>query len=421
MRCATIAVNLSNWSDNVRYRAKALYLPVTLDEVIAIVRCSRKVRVLGTRHSFNRIADSNEILISLKHLNQIEHVDLRRNKVTVQGGITYSELCPQLNSLGFALRNLASLPHISIAGACATATHGSGLKNGNLATAVSAMEVVCANGEVIEFSPKHGEVEFKGAVVSLGGLGVVTRLELDIVPTYDLAQCVYQGVTLEDVTNHFDHIMRRGYSVSLFTEWSNAETVDVWIKRAATDPRFPSTLYGAARMTKTLHPIRHQLAENCTRHGSKGPWHERLPHFRPDRTPSTGNELQSEYFVDYNCAAKALRIVGNMRDRINPLLYVCEVRAIKADNLWMSPSIGNNYVGIHFTWRKEEAAVRKVLGDLERKLEPCSPRPHWGKLFVMSPGCVKARYPRRKEFCDLVKKYDPGGKFRNRYLDDYIF
>ena len=394
-------------------------MPTTLDEVRTIVRSCQKLRVLGTRHSFNRIADSTEDLISLQHLNKIESVDLKHNKVTVQGGMTYSELCPQLHALGFALHNLASLPHISIAGACATATHGSGLTNGNLATAVSALEVVGADGNVVEFSPKHRGAEFNGAVVSLGGLGVVIRLQLDIQPTYDVEQCVYQDLSFDDVCKHFGQIMRRGYSVSLFTDWSSARTVDVWVKRIDGKPRFSSTLYGATRATKTLPPIKHLSAENCTTHGIKGPWHQRLPHFRPECTPSAGNELQSEYFVDYNRAVKALKIVANMSDMINPLLYVCEVRTIKADNLWMSPCYRKTCVGIHFTWRKNEVEVIKVLRVLEDKLKRHRPRPHWGKLFEMSPRRVRARYGKRQAFNRLLKKYDPGEKFRNQYLVKY--
>ena len=414
-----------NWAGNYTYRAARLHAPETVDQLQDLVARCRTLRVLGTRHSFNDIADSPEDLISLRHFDRVVALDRERRTVTVEGGVRYGDLCRYLHGEGYALHNLASLPHISIAGACATATHGSGDGNGNLATAVAAMEVITADGEVITLSRDHDSDQFHGAVVGLGGLGVVTKLTLDIEPAFTMRQNVYQDLPLERLENHFDQITSSAYSVSLFTDWRSATIDQIWLKRRVTDdapfeaePEF----LGATRASRPLHPIPIMSAVNCTEQmGVAGPWHERLPHFRMEFTPSVGEELQSEYLVPRQHAFAAFNAIDRLRDHVAPLLLISEIRTIAADDLWMSQCYKQPCVGIHFTWKKDWPAVRELLPSIEEALAPFDARPHWGKLFTMLPSRLQSLYERLPDFQRLLQTYDPHGKFRNAFLDRYIF
>ena len=220
--------------------------------------------------------------------------------MTVEGGIRYGELGPQLHDEGYALHNLASLPHISIAGACATATHGSGVALGGLATAVVAIEFIDAAGDLVTLSREKNADTFPGAVVSLGALGVITKLTLDVEPAFAVRQDVYLDLPLAAVEAHFDEIMSAGYSVSLFTDWQGDTVEQVWIKTGAraTNSRRAASFFGARPATRNMHPLAHLDAVNCTEQmGVAGPSYDRLPHFRMGFTPASGEELQVEYFV----------------------------------------------------------------------------------------------------------------------------
>lgn len=414
-----------NWAGNYTYGAAALHRPQSVEQVREVVRGSRKVRALGTRHSFNGIADTTGDLISLEYLDKVIALDPARRTVTVEGGIKYGQLGAYLAREGYALPNLASLPHISVAGACATATHGSGVGNGNLATAVAAMELVTGEGEVVQCSRDAQGERFEGMVVGLGGLGVVTKLTLDLLPSFVIRQDVYENLSLAQARAEFETIVSSGYSVSLFTDWQDENFNQIWLKRRVTDEAPISsarTFFGATLAPANLHPIPTMSSENCTpQMGIAGPWHERLPHFRMDFTPSSGEELQSEYYVPRRHAVAALETMAGLRKQIAPHLQISEVRTIAADTLWMSPCYREASVTIHFTWVKDWDAVRGLLPVIERALEPFDARPHWGKLFTMAPERVRALYPRLSDFISLLEAYDPQGKFRNAFLDAYIF
>ena len=417
--------NRSNWAGNYTYRASRLHYPETREHVQELVTQCRKVKVLGSRHSFNDIADSPGDLISLERLDRVIVLDPQRMTVTVDGGIKYGPLCQQLHREGYALQNLASLPHISIAGACATATHGSGHRHGSLATAVAALEVVTADGEMQVLSRTIDGSQFNGAVVGLGGLGVITKLTLDIEPAFDMRQVVYEDLPLAQLEEDFDDIVSSAYSVSLFTDWRNPTINQVWVKSRIEDgmsSEIAPDLFGATLAPTHRHPIPGLPAANCTEQmGIPGPWHERLPHFRMAFTPSSGEELQSEYLVPRQHALEALRAIDNIRDYIAPLVQISEIRTIAADSLWMSPFYNQKCVGIHFTWHKNWPAVMQVLPVIEQQLAPFSARPHWSKLFTMPPEKVQSLYERLPDFRQLLKEYDPEGKFHNAFLDRYIF
>lgn len=362
-----------NWAGNLTYSTGHLLAPASVDEVRAAVKSCAKLRALGTRHSFSSIADSTANQISLKRLDQV-YIDDASRAVTVGAGISYGQLAPVIDARGYALHNLASLPHISVAGAISTATHGSGLHNGNLATAVSALEIITADGQTLHLSRNKDGERFLGAVVGLGALGVITRVALDLQPTYQVAQSVYQDLSFDYLQHHFDDIFGAGYSVSLFTDWQNHRATQVWIKRrlAPGDKNAWAPEFFSAPLAKEkLHPITGHPAESCTeQQGIPGPWYERLPHFKMNFTPSSGRELQTEYFVPRDRGYEAILAVEKLRDHITPLLFVTELRTIAPDQLWMSMAYQRPSLAIHFTWKPEWPEVRRVLPQIETALAP---------------------------------------------------
>lgn len=414
----------TNWSGNYAYRTERLFVPKTTEEVQQVVKSCNKLRALGTRHSFNGIADSSANQISLMHLKHMA-LDTKARTVTVGAGVVYGELGPYLDHYGYALHNLASLPQISVAGACATATHGSGNTNGNLSTAVAGMEIVTANGEIVTFSRERDGDRFPGTVVGLGALGMVTSLTLRVQPTYQVTQVVYQNMSMDHLQHHLDEIFGSGYSVSLFTDWQHHRINEVWIKRKY-QPGYKVDLspefFGAKIATQKLHPIAGHDASSCTdQMGIPGPWYDRLPHFRMGFVPSSGAELQTEYFVPRSAGYKAILAVEELRDQITPLLFVSELRTIAADDLWMSPCYQQDSMTLHFTWKRDWPAVKEVLPQIEAKLAPFQPRPHWAKLFTMPPSIFRPQYRKLPDFEAMLNHHDPAGKFRNQFLRTDVY
>jgi alditol oxidase len=415
---------LANWAGNVTFSAERFHRPSSRPELQRLVSQARQVRALGSGHSFNGLADTPGDLVTVAGLPRLIEVDTAKSAVTVSAGLTYAEVSAALNQAGRALRNLASLPHISVAGACATGTHGSGDRNGNLATSVSAVEMVTADGDVVTASRDRDPGRFPGVVVALGALGIVTQLTVDTVPAFDVRQYVYENLPYQQVSEHFEEIVSSAYSVSLFTDWRNPRFRQAWLKHrvSAGDAWAPEPQWMGGRLADgPRNPVPGMSAANCTEQlGVPGPWHERLPHFRPDFTPSAGDELQSEYLLPRASAIGALRALQPIASQIAPVVQISEIRTIAADELWLSPSHRRDTVAFHFTWIKDWAAVAPVLARVEERLAPLQARPHWGKLSTMSPETVRGAYPRLDDFRQLMRGYDPAGKFRNDLLDRYF-
>jgi alditol oxidase len=414
----------TNWSGNLTFSTNNLQTPSSVDEVRQVVKSATKLRALGSRHSFNAIADSTVEQVSLAQLTEMT-LNEKARTVTVGGGVTYAQLAPWLDAKGYALHNLASLPGITVPGACATATHGSGLHNGNLATAVTALELVTANGNALTLSKEKSGEQFLGAVVALGALGVVTRVTLSVQPTYQVAQSVYQNLSFDELGKNFGEVFGAGYSVSVFTDWEHHRATQVWIKRrlAANDENYwaPEFL-GAKLATEKLHPLAGHPTESVTeQEGKPGPWYDRLPHFRIGQTPSSGQELQSEYLVPYDRGFAAVQAVEKLHRHVSPLLFITELRTIAADHLWMSTAYERMSLAIHFTWKPMWPEVQKVLPMIEEQLQPFEPRPHWGKLFTLPPARLEPCYTQLPQFRALLAHYDPQGKFRNKFVDASLY
>jgi alditol oxidase len=413
----------TNWAGNLTYSTDNLLTPKNITELQEAIKTCKKLRGLGTKHCFNKIADSDQNQISSSAFNKVVSLDKINNTVTVEAGIKYGEFCKYLDDNGYALHNLASLPHISVAGACATSTHGSGLKNGSLATAVVAIEFVNGKGELVQLTKEKDGGEFLGAVVNLGALGMVTKLTLGLQPTFKMKQVVYQNLPMSELENNFEAIMSAGYSVSLFTDWKNKNVSEVWIKSKSDDMKnVAPTFYGATLATKNLHPIEALDPVNCTEQMAvEGPWYERMPHFKMGFTPSSGKELQSEFFIPFENAFQGLMAIEKLNEKVSPHLMITEVRAIAADDLLMSPFYKKACVAFHFTWKQEIEAVNAVLPFIEQALAPYNPRPHWGKVFTMQPAVLQSRIEKLNEFTSLMSKHDPEGKFRNAFIDTNLF
>jgi len=405
----------TNWAGNVSFRSARRHQPSSVDELRRLVTGSRRIKAIGTGHSFSPIADTTGDQVSLAGLPTDIAVDASGRQVTISGLVTYGQLAPALDRAGYALANLGSLPHISVTGACMTGTHGSGDTRGNLATSVAAIELVTAAGDLVRLD--RSAAEFAGAVVSLGALGIVVRLTLDIEPAYQVRQTVYENLPLAEL-DQIGEIFAAGSSVSLFTTWREPVINQVWVKQRLGEPDLPAAWRGAKQATAPRHPVPGRPGDLCTGQlGVPGPWYERLPHFRLDRTPSAGRELQSEYLLPREFALDAILAINELGPSVSPVLHISELRSVAADELWLSPSYQRDTIGLHFTWLDDLPAVLPVLAAVEERLAPFAPRPHWGKLFTIAPADLAASYDRLPDFRALMQQYDPAGKFRNHFLE----
>lgn len=418
-----MTVTRTNWAGNITFAAADFHAPSTVAQLQGIVAAADRVRALGSGHSFNRIADTTGHLISVAQLPTVIDIDSAGLSVRVSSGTRYGELGRALQADGFALHNTGSLPHISVAGASSTGTHGSGNANGNLATIVSAIELVTADGDLVNLSRASEGDRFNGMVLALGSLGITTSMTLDLLPTFDIRQDVYEDLSAAQLDANFDEIMSSGYSVSVFTDWKPAGLHQIWRKSPALDPTVgrDSTWLGSTLATVAHNPVPGMPPEHTTAQlGVPGPWNERLPHFRLDFTPSSGAELQSEYLLPRHHAVAARQALAAIADRIAPVLMISEFRTVAADDLWISPSYQTDSVAFHFTWIPDPVAVSAVLTAIEEQLAPFEARPHWGKVFTTTPETLDGLYPRLPDFRSLVSTLDPAGKFRNELVDRLV-
>ncbi|CAN2182724.1 FAD linked oxidase, N-terminal [Candidatus Nanopelagicaceae bacterium] len=408
---------MKNWSGTVTFQDSHTHSPATVDELAKIVAKEGKIRARGSAHCFNAIADTSAASVTFENMSQEIVIDKDRAIVTVPAGMKYGELAVALHDRGWALHNMASLPHISVAGAIATATHGSGVGNGNLATAVRGLEVILADGNIKSVTSQ--DPDFAGFVVGLGLVGIVSKVDLAIEPTFNVEQTVYRGMSRETYAANLDEIMSLAYSVSYFTTWAAAGGGEVWTKYRS-GAKAPAGLFEAYPATSNRHPLPGLNPEPCTEQMAvSGPWHLRLPHFKMKFTPSAGDEIQSEFFVDRKDAPAAIAALEKIAPQINEILWVTEIRAIAADNLWMSPHYQRDSIGIHFTWKKVDA-VYEFVKVVEAVLAPFKYRPHLGKVFLASPEYLKSVMPRLDDYMKLVQQIDPTNKFGNTFTNNLL-
>ncbi len=401
-----------NWSRNIDFNDREFLQPVSLDELQELIRSHRKVRTRGTAHCFNEIANTSSYAINLAKMPKMIEVKADSNSVTVAAGLTYGEIAPVLHKQGWALNNLASLPHISIGGSISTGTHGSGIKNQNLANQVLSIDMVTADGGLRHIDRSHPA--FNAVIIGLGLGGIVYQYELKIEPTFEIRQVIYPEIPLDVLQRNFDQIMGTAYSVSYFTDWSRAQVGNLWCKFRDNE-EIPESVGGSGKADKKYHPIPAVDPVACTEQlGVAGEWHQRLPHFRLEFTPSVGEEIQSEFFLDRKDAAAAIEALSKLGDQIFPLLWITELRTIAADELWLSGAYQRDSIAIHFTWKKDDA-IYPVIEKVEAALHPFSYRPHWGKAFTADAKYLSSVYPKMSEFKALTQALDPTGKFENTF------
>jgi xylitol oxidase len=405
-----------NWADNYTLKAKRIHRPTTVEEVRRLVAGAARIRAIGARHSFNGVADSPGELIDLSGIDPQIAIDHAAHTVTVGAAANYGTLASILQTQGWALHNTASLPHISIAGAIATGTHGSGDANGNLATAVAGLELVTATGDLMHV--RRSDAEFDGMVVGLGAFGVVTRVTLDIQPTFDARQDEFVALPWMAVLTNLDAVMSAAYSVSLMTSWSGDTVNRMWLKTRLVDgePRHVTAAHlGAIAAAASADDT------NLNPFSAPGPWSERLPHFRVGAQPGTAGHLQSEYMMPRARAAEAIAMLRRIGNRIDNHLLTTEIRSMAGDRLWLSPSYGHDSIAIHFSWKREPDAVHGLTTDIEDMLLPLGARPHWGKIMHARAERLTEVYPRLPAFRGLAHLHDPNGKFRNAFMDAHVF
>lgn len=413
---------MNNWPNNLSYSAARYHQPESIDALQRIVSSATQVKVIGSRHSFTDIADTPGDLISLDRMPRCFELDTKRAEVTVNANMTYIELGQRLHTAGYALHNLASLPHISVIGACMTATHGSGNRLGSLASAVVGLKMITADGQHITHSREKDGPAFDGLVVSLGSLGVVTQVTLAIEPSYQIRQQIYNVPAFELLEKEVEGIMASHYSVSLFTKYGGAydrdQTDRIWVKqRLQPDEESPLPDQFLGAVPRTTRPEDFDINPIDV----PGPWYQRLPHFRATGLPADGHELQTEYILPREYAQAALQALQPLHQALSPVLRVSEIRTVAADNLWMSPFYKRDAVCVHFTWHPNGPGVASLMPKIEEALAPFDPRPHWGKLFSLATEQIRQSYPKFNDFKDIVEDYDPKRKFRNRYLDSLLF
>ena len=409
-----MASQLSNWSGSYQFTAREVIAARTIGDVRKAVKQGNRVRAIGTRHSFNDLADNGATLVDVTGIDTDPVLDEQARTVTVGAGASYGVLASWLERNGWALHNLGSLPHISIAGATATGTHGSGSRNKILSAAIAGIEYVAADGELRRATRE--DAGFDGMVVGLGAFGIVVRITLDIEPSYDIRQDAYAGLTWDRVLDDPDAVMNAAYSVSLFTDWTGPALRAAWVKRRTDDTADVDDFFGAQR---DPGPVRFIDApeDNLTVCGVPGPWSQRLPHFRLDAAPSNGDEIQSEYFVDKRHAAHALEALRRGAGEIAPVLQVSEIRSVAADALWLSGSYERETIALHFTWLNRPAEVDAAVTQVEEALAPFEARPHWGKVSHVTAERAAELYPRLNDARDLFERLDPDGRFGNDRLE----
>ena len=393
------ATQRTNWAGNLTYRAAALERPSSVAAVQELVASTPRLTALGSTHSFNDIADTEAVQVTLTDLPPVLEIDTARRVVRVAAGMTHAQVAAGLEARGWALGNLASLPHISTAGAVATGTHGSGVRNPSLAQAVVGLDVVRADGSLVQVASDGsgsgsgtGSGSGSGSAgdldahrVALGALGVVTAVELAIEPSFQVATTVHLDLPWDAVLEHFDAVMADAYSVSMFTAFDDRGARQVWTKHRVDEPA-PSidlVALGARRATGPVHPGENDTAGVTEQGGVPGPWSERLPHFRSSFSPSTGAEIQAEYLVPAASAVAAIQALLPLHDLFAPILIAAEFRTVAPDTAWLAPSSERQSVGLHFTFRRDVSAVAAAVEQIEDVLAP------------FDPGRTGGRSPRR--------------------------
>lgn len=405
---------LMNWSENFTFEATGVERPKTIAQLQDVVAAAPRAKAVGTRHCFTRIADSpGGVLVDTSGLDVGVTVDHDTMTATVPAGWSYSKIVAELEAQGVALPNLASLPHVSIAGATATGTHGSGDTNQVMAACMSGIELVDGEGELRTIDSGHPDL--KALSVGLGAFGIFTTLTVDVEPSYLVQGAYFRETSWQNLLDNLDDVMASAYSVNLHAAYSDTNVRGIWSKYRleGSEPLdLPDELFGMTRVEGQLTPGKNTIINE------PGPWSERLAHFTPESAPSAeGDELQTEYFVDRKHGAAAINALRKMGADLDPHLHGTEIRTVASDDLWLSPCYRRETLSLGMTWRKHEPEVRALLPRMEEALAPFEARPHWAKLFAYDRSALLDQFEHLDATLTLAESYDPNGTFNNPYLE----
>lgn len=278
------------------------------------------------------------------------------------------------------------------------------------------MQLISPDGDLIDVDRSHPD--FDGMVIALGALGPVVRITLDIEPSYQVQQDGYANLSWDAIVGHFDQVSNAGYSVSVMTMWAEPSARQVWVKTRLGDDHPRTNLADLGATPIPVADLGH--GANMNPFGSPGPWSRRLPHFRLDSTPSRGHEIQVEWMVPRSAFPGVALSLREHGDLIDSMLVITELRTVAGDDQWLSPTQGQDVVGVHFTCNPDTDRVLSVLHVIEPILLAAGGRPHWGKFFLASAAELAPRYPQLDRWLRLRDRFDPGHKFGNAFIADHL-
>ena len=405
-----IVAKWRNWSGSVVAQASAIEKPRTEPELQALVAAARKVRVTGAGHSFMPICATDGLLLSLLDLEGSLEVSEDRQTVWVPAGWPIGKLTDALWTLGFSLINQGDINKQAIAGAVSTATHGTGRTLGSLATAAEGFRLVLADGSVVECDREREPELFQAARVSLGMLGVVTRIKLKVLPAYRLKETLWRQ-SLKSALDEWDQLAGAHRHVEFFhfpySEHVNMKTLDVVAEGDSPDPgEFEDTVFQAVcdlvtawpRTAPTLQRMLTRAIRSSERAGPAG-------RIFPSERNVKFEEM--EYEIPAANGPAALKEAMNLvRDSRWPIIFPFEYRAVAGDDIWLSPMSGRECVSISFhqyakmDWKTPFAGVEKVF-------QAAGGRPHWAKRHTLTSADVQRLYPDAPKFGAVRKRVDP--------------
>jgi L-gulono-1,4-lactone dehydrogenase len=420
-----------NWAGNQQCAPYAVERPRSEPEVVALVQAAaeagRRVKVVGSGHSFTGIACTDGHMVDLSDYRRVVAHDRDARTVTVQAGITLADLCEELDLRGFALENMGDVGYQSLAGATATATHGTGVRFGNLSSRITGLSVVTAAGDVITCSGEDNADVFEVARVGLGALGVVSTITLQCVPAFNL-HAVEEPMRVDDVLTDFDGFMAGEDHVEFYwvphTGWAltkrNRRTDEPVrprgrVKEFADDILMPNVAFGA------LCRVGRRFPRSIPRLAKLVPSTGRIDYVdRSDKvftSPRLVHFYEMEYAVPRGAVPEALNRIRDLIDRLGvPISFPVEVRAVAADDIPLSTAYGRDtdYIAVHVY---RGTPYDQYFQGVESIMDDYDGRPHWGKLHNQTAATLAPRYPRWEAFQAARARLDPDGLFTNPYLD----
>lgn len=419
-----------NWSHSVQCTPAEIVYPSSEAEIVDLVRrcaaAGRKLRVVGAGHSFTPLVQTDAVLMSLDRYQGLEHVDRERGVATIRAGTRLKALGALLFAHGLAQENLGDIDVQSIAGAISTGTHGSGLGFGSLSTQVIGLTLVTASGAVMECSEQHNRAVFKAAQVSLGALGIISRVTLRLVPAYRLVY-TWDKQPLATTLAHFDHAIRahRNFEFYWFPYTTTTQIKMLDVTSAPAQPKhllrqlnetvLENGAFGVLSAIARRWPAQSRrisrIAAAGLSSGRQIDWSQRV-----FATPRLVKFQEMEYSLPLEHAAPVLReIDACIRRRGFQVHFPLEVRCVRGDDIPLSPAYGRDsvYIAAHMY---QGMPYRDYFAAIETIFRRYNGRPHWGKLHTLAAAELAPLYPQWDAFQAVRTQLDPAGRLLNPYL-----